>query len=78
MVRSVMRRTLSIRPSRSIAGMAHNSPTESGVTLWNDSTYRSTFSRSTRASVCEMSEMAISYTRGYPVIGPVASSGSSR
>ena len=38
MVRSVMRRTLSIRPSRSIAGMAHSSPMESGETLWNDST----------------------------------------
>ena len=59
-VRSVMRRTLSIRPIRNMAGMAQSSPTVSGVTLWKASTYRSTFSRSTRASVCEMSEIAIS------------------
>ena len=33
-----MRRTLSINPSRSIAGMAQSSPIESTATLWNAST----------------------------------------
>ena len=61
-----------------MAGIAHSSPMASGVTLWNASTNRSTFSRLMRASLCEISEMAISYTRGYPVNGPAASSGSSR
>ena len=51
-VRSAMRRTLSISPSRSIAGIAHSSPIVSAVTSWNAATNSSTFSRSMRPSVC--------------------------
>ena len=44
-MRSAMRRTLSIRPSRSIAGIAHSSPIESGRDLLERApTKQSTFS----------------------------------
>ena len=55
-----MRRTLSIRPSRSMAGMAHSSPITSGRTCWKALRNRSTFSSSTRASLWEISVIAIS------------------
>ena len=64
-VRSVIRRTFSINPSRSIAGIAHSSPIASAATSGSAAT-RSTLSWSMRPSVCEMSVIAISYTRGYP------------
>ena len=59
-VRSAIRRTLSIRPRRSIAGIAQSSPIDSGATRWNASTKSSTFSRSIRPSVCEISVIASS------------------
>ena len=63
-VRSAMRRTLSTSASRSMAGTAHSSPMESGATVWKAATKRSRLSRSIRASVCEISVIASSYTRG--------------
>ncbi len=63
-VRSVIRRTLSIRPRRSMAGMAHSSPMASWRTCWKAPRNRSTVSSSMRASVCEIRVIAISYTRG--------------
>jgi hypothetical protein len=63
-VRSVILRTLSISPRRSIAGMAQSSPIESGDSSWNAPTNRSTLSMSILPSVCEISVIASSYTRG--------------
>ena len=57
-VRRVIRRTLSTRPRRSMAGSAQSSPMSSGATSWKAETKRSSVSRSTRASVWEMRAVA--------------------
>ena len=59
-VRSAMRRTFSISPSRSMAGIAHSSPMVSVETCWNAWTKLVTLWRSTRPSLWPISVMASS------------------
>ena len=63
-VRSAMRRTLSMSAMRSMAGTAQSSPIVSCVTSWNAAMNSSTLALSMRASVWLISVIAISYTRG--------------
>ena len=55
-----MRRTLSISPRRSIAGMAHSSPIDERAHLLERAQEQVTLSSSIRASVWEIRVIAIS------------------
>ena len=63
-------------PSRNMAGTAQSSPMRAAASpAETRRRSSSTLSRSMRPSVCEMSVVASSYTRGYPASGPAGQLG---